>query len=427
MQDTHSPDTLALFTKLLNLPDITVTKISQSSNEREVTFTVKSTRDIIPCRECGKPTRGHGVGRPLHLRHLSLLGKETYIEITPRRGRCDVCDNNPTTTERLSWYELNSKMTKPYEQYLLFELINSTIADVSRKEQVDYHCIEHLIKTYIETEVDFSSIETLGVMGLDEISLKKGYRDFITLITYRVNDKVSILGVVSGREKAEIKAFLHKIPSRLRSTVTAICCDLYDGYMNACKEVFENKIPIVADRFHVRKLYRKSLVNMRKSELKRLKAQLTDTDYADLKKAIAILRKQKDYFTEEEKPEVEKLFKLSPKLKEAYQFSRELSGLFDSHITPEEAKIKMTEWIDAVTQSELNCFNQFIKTLVKYQEQICNYFINRNNSGFVEGFNNKVKVLKRRCYGLSSITALFQRLILDTLGLQRFAPGMAAF
>ena len=43
MQDTHSPDTLALFTKLLNLPDITVTKISQSSNEREVTFTVKST------------------------------------------------------------------------------------------------------------------------------------------------------------------------------------------------------------------------------------------------------------------------------------------------------------------------------------------------------------------------------------------------
>ena len=87
----------------------------------------------------------------------------------------------------------------------------------------------------------------------------------------------------------------------------------------------------------------------------------------------------------------------------------------------------MIEWIDSVTESELNCFNTFIKTLTTYQEQITNYFIKRNNSGFVEGFNNKVKVLKRRCYGLSNTTKLFQRLIVDTLGMTRFAPGVAAF
>ena len=133
--------------------------------------------------------------------------------------------------------------------------------------------------------------------------------------------------------------------------------------------------------------------------------------YASLKPAIAILRKQKDYFTEAEKPIVEKLFLLSPKLKQAYQFSRKLTGIFDSEITPNLAKEKMSTWIESVTESELNCFNAFIKTLVNYQEQICNYFINRNSSGFVEGFNNKVKVLKRRCYGLSSAKKLFQRLI----------------
>ena len=87
----------------------------------------------------------------------------------------------------------------------------------------------------------------------------------------------------------------------------------------------------------------------------------------------------------------------------------------------------MAEWIEEVTNSELSCFNKFIKTLTTYQEQIVNYFIQRNNSGFVEGFNNKVKVLKRRCYGLSNATKLFQRLIVDTLGMGRFAPGAAAF
>ena len=196
--------------------------------------------------------------------------------------------------------------------------------------------------------------------------------------------------------------------------------------MNACKNVFK-KVPVVADRFHVRKLYRKSLITLRKSELVHLRKELTDKEYSQLKVAISILRKQKDYFTDSEKPIVEKLFALSPRLKLAYQFSRELSGIFDSHITPEVAKEKMIEWIDSVTESELNCFNTFIKTLTTYQEQITNYFIKRNNSGFVEGFNNKVKVLKRRCYGLSNTTKLCQRLIVDTLGMTRFAPGVAAF
>jgi len=56
---------------------------------------------------------------------------------------------------------------------------------------------------------------------------------------------------------------------------------------------------------------------------------------------------------------------------------------------------------------------------------IANYFIARNNSGFVEGRYNKVKVLKRRCYGLSNVTRLFQRLMLDLTGFERFNPSMA--
>ena len=420
-----STDNLSLFTTLLNLHDIEVVDIRFPSNGREVVIIVKSTCNHVACRKCGNPTSSHGSGRPLRLRHLPILGKETYIEITPRRGRCDNCDDGPTTTEQLDWYETNAKMTKPFEQHLLFELINSTVADVSRKGNIDYHAVYNLIDRYIESDIDFSQITALGILGLDEISMKKGYRDFVTLITYRINNQVHILGVVEGREKADIKVFLRKIPRRLRKTIQAACCDLYDGYMNACKEVFKDKVPVVADRFHVRKLYRKSVVNLRKSELVRLRKTLTEAEYAKLKPAIALLRKQKDYFTETEKPIVEPLFILTPRLKLAYQFSREITGIFDSQITPAVAKEKMIDWIEKVTNSDFVCFNKFIKTLSTYQVQITNYFIQRHNSGFVEGFNNRVKVLKRRCYGLSSATKLFQRLVLDTMGLSRFAPGMA--
>jgi hypothetical protein len=45
----NSPDTLALFTTLLNLPDIAVTDIRNLPNGREVTI-VKSIRDNVDCR-----------------------------------------------------------------------------------------------------------------------------------------------------------------------------------------------------------------------------------------------------------------------------------------------------------------------------------------------------------------------------------------
>lgn len=80
----------------------------------------------------------------------------------------------------------------------------------------------------------------------------------------------------------------------------AICCNLYDGYLSACKKVFK-QVPVIVDRFHVRKLYHRNLVQLRKSELKQLKQSLSQEEYGELKPATAICRKQKDYFADEEK------------------------------------------------------------------------------------------------------------------------------
>ena len=131
------------------------------------------------------------------------------------------------------------------------------------------------------------------------------------------------------------------------------------------------------------------------------------------------------YSTYDEKKVIEPLFNLSPKLHLAYQLSNELTAVFNSHLTPVEAKALFIGWIDRVSASKIKCFNRFVKTLTKHMDIISNYFIARNNSGFVEGFNNKVKVLKRRCYGLSNVTRLFQRLMLDLTGFERFNPAMA--
>ncbi|WP_295612420.1 transposase, partial [uncultured Lamprocystis sp.] len=51
------------------------------------------------------------------------------------------------------------------------------------------------------------------------------------------------------------------------------------GFINAAKEVFGRKVRIVADRFHVAKLYRDGLEDLRKKELRRLKRELPAATY----------------------------------------------------------------------------------------------------------------------------------------------------
>jgi len=59
--------------------------------------------------------------------------------------------------------------------------------------------------------------------------------------------------------------------------------------------------------------------------------------------------------------------------------------------------------------------------LENWMDEITNYFLNRDRSGFVEGINTKIKVLKRRCYGIFNLGHLFQRLVLDLDGYRLFA------
>jgi transposase len=88
---------LNITAELLGLPDVKVIDVHTNLSVREITIAVESTRKHLLCRQCGKPTKSHGLGRKLRLRHLPMFGRDTIIEIIPRRGRCEHCDGGPTT------------------------------------------------------------------------------------------------------------------------------------------------------------------------------------------------------------------------------------------------------------------------------------------------------------------------------------------
>ncbi len=271
-------------------------------------------------------------------------------------------------------------------------------------------------------EVDWKTIEKIGLLGIDEVAQKKGHKDYVTLITSRYKNVNKILGVIKGKEKAAIKAFLSSIQKKKRKTITAVCVDLCDNYINAAREVLGKDVPIVADRFHVAKLYRKAITDLRSSELKRLKKLLSEEEYQALRPAIKILIRKQECYSKQDKKTLAPLFKLSPAIKAAYRLARELTHIYNKHHRKSTAQTRIKKWVQTVEASDVTCLNRFIKTLQEYNEPISNYFINRDTSGWVEGINNKVKVIKRRCYGILNIKHVFQRIFLDLQGYDIFLP-----
>jgi transposase len=142
----------------------------------------------------------------------------------------------------------------------------------------------------------------IEILGLDEIALKKGHRDYVTLVTGRLRDgEIMILGVLPGHEKAEVIEFLRLIPLRIAQTVQTVCCDLWEAYTEAAREELPSA-RIVADRFHVAKHYRHAADEARKQELHRLKKELTKEEYKKLNGSFRAFRKNaKDLNKEERK------------------------------------------------------------------------------------------------------------------------------
>lgn len=405
----------------LEIPEVRVLK-SEINQEGELIITIESTKETAVCQRCGRVIRKiHGYEDWVKVRYLSVFGHPTYLRYRPKRYRCDQCDGHPTTSQRLDWHEPNSPNTFMYEQHILLQLVNATVEDVAIKERLSYDSVLGILERCIEAQVDWSAYTRLGTLGLDEIALKKGHRNFVVIVTARLEGgRIVILGVLADRQKESVVEFLRSIPERLKKTIESACCDMYEGFSEAIREELP-EVRLVIDRFHVTRSYREGADDLRQAELKRLKRKLSEPEYTALKGSMWAFRKEKQTLTSEERQALARLFRFAPDLKRAYDLQNRLTDIFDQNLSVQTARTKIRQWIIHVAKSGLRCFDKFIDTLARWWNEIMNFFVARETSGFVEGFNNKIKVLKRRCYGLTNLAHLYQRIFLDLEGYRLFA------
>lgn len=407
------PITLAVPLDLLDVRVLANRMLEEGTVLIEVESTLRTTR----CHRCGREIdRFHGFDRPIRLRHLPVFGRQVVVEIRPKRYRCPYCEEGPTTTQRCVWYDPNRPHTTAFEQDVLKRLIHGTVADVSRQLHLGVKAVEGLLDARLAPAVDWTTFAALETLGIDEVALLKGHGHYVAVVWARDADGQNhVLAVLPDRLRATVEAFLETIPDALKATVRRVCMDMWEGYASAVAAALPNA-QIVVDRFHVAVHYREAVDTLRQAECRRLNAGRSPERAVPTAALRPLLRREWRSLNPDQQGRLVELFELTPTLASAYVLRTLLTAIFDHTPDRATAQSRLQLWVEQVAASGLSCFDQFINTLHHWQDGILNYFEGGHTSGFVEGLNNKLKLLKRRCFGLDDPVELFRRLWLDIEG-----------
>jgi transposase len=267
---------------------------------------------------------------------------------------------------------------------------NSSVERVCLQENIVWDSVQNIFIRYAKKETKFLSEYQPRRIGIDEFAIKKGHKDFATVIVDL--DKGHVLDVLDFRTKEELIAYFNAKGSAFCAAIEVFSCDLWDGFISTAKAVFPNA-DVVADRFHFFKLLNEVLDKERKNLRREFK------DEAAYKEIKWLLFKHWENLTDKQKRTLLRAFRKSPVLRDLYFAKNELRTIFQAHISKKEAKILVDKWIEYSKKLKHNVLNGFIKTLERHYEIILNFFTHRVSNGIVEGINNAIKAIKRHGFG----------------------------
>ena len=114
------------------------------------------------------------------------------------------------------------------------------------------------------------------------------------------------------------------------------------------------------------------------------------------------LLKNREDLSEEQEGILNKILNLNSALRQCYNLKEQFREIFNQSSEPSEARGKLHSWILQVIRSDISGYYDFVKTLLNWEENILNYFLDWVSSGFVEGVNNKIKLIKRKAFGFGN-------------------------
>jgi len=267
-----------------------------------------------------------------------------------------------------------------------------TVQDVSELFKISWGTVKNIDKEYLQKHYSKPVLKNVEIIAIDEFAFQKGHK-YQTVVYDLKAGRVIYVG--AGRAEESLDRFWKRL-RHSGAKIQAVAMDMWLPYFNAVI----NNIPeakIVFDRFHIFKQMNETLDEIRRA----LYHEETFLNNRQVIKGIRwlLLKNEKNLSDEkDERRQLEQALQINKPLAETYYLKEELGHLWLQN-TRDEAEKFLTSWATRAWATTIQPLRKFVKTLLGHRTGILNWFDYRISTGPLEGFNNKIKVLKRKAYG----------------------------
>jgi transposase len=253
-------------------------------------------------------------------------------------------------------------------------------------------------------------------LSLDEAHHRRG-RELATVVSDL--DRRRVVEVLDGRSRRRVERYLRSLPEAHRRAIEVVSIDPYEAYRQAIR----NELPrarIVVDHFHLVRGANTALDSVRRErqrEARRRKAKGARRSgkgarwRQDLYRSRHRLLKANERLTERERRRLIALFEREPPIAEAWGLKEAFRSIYGAP-DKEDAERRLDDFLAAVERAQLPAFTAFAEGARLWRAELLAYFDEPTTNGYAEGVINKVKVIKRRAYGLPSFDGFRERVLL---------------
>lgn len=387
--------------KLIDIPGYKTTAIlSITDDEIHVRLEPHKRKEII-CGDCGKiHGKGYHDKDEVVVEDLNLGKRRLYLHVIKRKNFCPEKGRKPT--ERIDWILGKWKrVTKRFAQQ-----INRLTSVTTNQEagwflgindevvyRIDKAMLEELAKERLEPTPASANI------SVDEVAWKKHHRYLTNVVDV---DKKVITWNDKGRKAKVLNKYYELLGEENCQGIESVSLDGARTYISSSNKYAVNAL-IVLDRFHATKKVNDAIDQVRKNELRKAR-KLEDEELIELTncKQRFILLKNKAKRTARQSATLEHLRNINQPIYTGMLLKEKFLEVYDLK-TEEEAILHIYEWIDDALESGLKSFEEIAWSMVDKIEYVLNWFTTKRSSAISEGFNNKIKRLKRMAYGYKDI------------------------
>lgn len=377
--------------KLLNLEDVIITKVENISDQLHIAIELPRRKHVCPC--CGAETDRVHDYRMQTIKDVPLA-RDTFLHLRKRRYRC-ACGKR--------FFENNTFLPRYYRvtSRLVAEIIFAFKKVVSAKEIGYRYNVSGATAMRYFNLFNKKLTELPEVVSLDEFKGNSGGQKYNSIIVDPKDRKV--LDILPNRYESDLVKYFSQFTNK--TEVKYFVCDMNPHFRQVAKICFP-QATIIADKYHVIRQVYWAMEKVRKSEQGKLSARFRRY----FKKSRNLLMKQPEKLTEIEKDQLSLMFEIAPRLADAYRIKNDFLTVIRS---PSSAvgKQRLIDWLFSVELMELTEFHNCTKAYRNWFQEILNAIDVPWTNGYIEGCNNKTKVLKRNCYGMRNFNNFRKRIL----------------